>query len=304
MQSLSSLVNERDRNDPLVQTVAALLDSGLIVATRDGAGRFVQVSEVYGDALGVDSDVRGAPFLTGQRYYDTSGHEIPRSEHPAQVARMSGIPQRNRVLGARASNGRELWFHASYIPLHQQPEGWSVLTVGIPLDQGGAFTPPATSGATDLEPLLAFAESVAGHRLPPSAVALRLGEVIGTLVPRQASCALLWRRGGVLEVEPLGHGRPRTRQVRLTGEAARRWKMPGTCYIPHMRDQDTIGTRLAMEYDPPIRTFALIPAPDTEGERVASLGITHPEVDALQHGQIRALERLARLAGAALAVSP
>ncbi len=302
MQSLSSLINDRDPSDPLVRTVAALLDAGMIVATRDGAGRFVQMSDVYGAALGVEADVRGEAFLSGQRFYDAGGREIARADHPAQVARMSGIAQRNRVLGVRAANGRELWFQASYIPLHQQPEGWSVLTVGVPLERG-AFTPPTTSASDDAEPLLAFAEGVAGRRLPPARVAEHLSEVVDALLPDGSTCSFLWRHGADLEVIPIR--RPTNseppRPIRLAGEMARRWEMQGTYYIPHMRDADTVGTRLAIEFNPPVRTLALVPAPDADGNRVASIGVTHPQPDALLDTQICALERLGRLAGAALA---
>ncbi len=303
MQSISSLLHDRDPNDPLVRTLAALLDSGLIVATRDGAGRFVQMSDVYGSALGVEADVRGSGFLSGQRFFDLSGKEITRAEHPAQVARMSGIPQRNRILGVRAPNGRELWFQASYVPIQQEPGGWSVLTIGVPLERS-AFQAPQTSSAGDTEPLLAFAEAVAGRRLPPARVAAHLADVVDAMLPDQASCALLWRRGSVLQIERVRSnvsGQPRP--VRLAGEAARRWQMPGTCYIPHMRDTEPIGDRVAVEFDPPVRTFALVPAPDAAGNRVASIGIMHPDTDALSSEQICTLERLGRLAGAALDVA-
>ena len=51
MRALSSIIREQDPRDPLAQVASALLDAGLIVATRDGAGRFVQASEVCGQAL-------------------------------------------------------------------------------------------------------------------------------------------------------------------------------------------------------------------------------------------------------------
>ena len=47
--------------------------------------------------------------------------------------------------------------------------------------------------------------------------------------------------------------------VRFGGEAARRWEMPGTLDFPHVKDTDMIGQHLAVEFDPPVRTFALTP---------------------------------------------
>jgi hypothetical protein len=303
MRALSSVIRENDPRDPLVQVSSALLDSGLIVASRDGAGRWVQISDVYGAALGMETDVRGGGYMGGQRYFDTTGREIPRAEHPAHIARMSGIPQRNRIMGVRSATGQELWLQASYMPLEQQPEGWSVLTVGVALDSR-AFTPPPIQTSANVEPLLAFAETVAGRKFSPSKLAGLLVEPLDSIVCAESSSVLLWRRGDVLEIEGI---RRRTNlassAIRLEGEAAKRWSSRETHYVPDVRDTDVIGNHLAIEFDPPIRTLAVIPVLDPDGTRVASLAVTHPEPQALLNEQICTLERLGRLAGAALQVT-
>lgn len=303
MRALSSVIRENDPRDPLAQAARALLDAGLIVASRDGAGRFVQMSDVYGNALGMEADVRGGGFISGERYFDTNGREIPRAEHPAHIARMSGIPQRNRTLGVRAPNGRELWFQASYMPVEQEPEGWSVLTLGVVLDRQ-VFTPPPIHTTTSVEPLLAFAETVAGRKFPPARLASLLVEPIDSIVCSESSSVLLWRRGDTLEIEGI---RRRTSlassAIRLDGDAAKRWSRRETYYAPEVRDTDIVGNYLAVEFDPPIRTLAVIPVLDPDGIRVASLAVTHPEPQALLDEQICTLERLGRLAGAALLVS-
>jgi hypothetical protein len=304
MRALSSVIHESDPRDPLVQAARALLDAGLIVASRDGAGRFVQMSDVYGGALGTDADVRGGSFIGGQRYFDTNGREIPRAEHPAHVARMSGIPQRNRILGVRSPNGRELWFQASFMPIEQEPEGWSVLTIGVVLD-AQVFTAPTIEATTNTEPLLAFAETVAGRRWPVAQLAGALVEPLENLIPPEASAVLLVKRGEMLEVQAIRRTSAlATPPIRLEGDAAQRWSSQETYYVPDVRDTDVIGNRVAIEYDPPIRTLAVVPVLDPDGARVAALAITHPEPEAFLSEQISSLERLARLAGAALTLPP
>lgn len=116
-----------------------------------------------------------------------------------------------------------------------------------------------------------------------------------------AGARLAWRRGDWIELEPL-RARPdetATPRVRYAGESARRWEMRETYYAPNLRDTDVVGSRVAVEYDNPIRSYALVPVPNLAGDRVASIAVTHPEPGALLSEQICALERLARLAGAA-----
>lgn len=300
MRSLTSLIRESDPRDPLVRVVRALLDSGLIVATRDGAGRFVHTSDVYATALGMDGDVRGEGYLSGQRYFDPQGRELPRADHPAQQVRMSGIPLRNRVLGVR-SGERELWFQASYMPLEQETDGWGVLTVGVPLERV-AFSPPPIEEPSYAEPLLAFAEAVAGGRLEQSRLAELLRKPVEAIGGQDARCTLVWRRGDHLEVQALWGGLEPLTTIPYAGESVRRWEMGETFHMPHVRETDVMGNRIAVEYDTPIRSFALVPIRTTEGDRVASITVTHAEPGALTGEQIRALERLGRLAGAALSV--
>lgn len=304
MQSLTHLLNSRDPRDPLVGTLRALLDAGLVVATRDGGGRFVQMSEVYGEALGLDVDVRGSDFVSGQRFYDPTGREIPRSEHPAQVARMSGIPQRNRVLGVRSPSGLEVWMQASFLPLEQEAGGWSVLTVGVILERG-PFSAPSLGQDAGSEVILAFAEAVAGRRLSPAELATHLAPVVEAILPAQLSTSLFWRRGEFIEIAPIRRtlSHPPT-PFRFIGETARRWHMTGTFYSGHVRDTDSVGDRLAIEYDPPVRSLAVVPVPNIDGNRIASIAVTSPVQDALTPEHIGALERLGRLAGAALALAP
>lgn len=302
MRALSFVIRESDPRDPLVQTVRALLDSGLVVASRDGAGRFIQMSDVYATSLAMESDARGGGYLGGQRYFDTNGREIPRAEHPAHIARMSGIPQRNRIMGVRAGNGQELWIQASYMPIEQEAEGWAVLTVGVTLD-GRTFVPPAVQTSADAEPLLAFAETVAGRKFEPARLAGLLIDPLDSIVRAESSSVLLWRRGDALEIEGI---RRRTtlasNSIRLEGDVARRWSSRETHYVPDVRDTEVLGNHLAIEFDPPIRTLAVVPLLDPDGNRVASLAVTHPEPQALLNEQICTLERLGRLAGPALLV--
>jgi GAF domain-containing protein len=165
------------------------------------------------------------------------------------------------------------------------------------------FTAPPIEATTNTEPLLAFAEAVAGRRLPVAELAVALLEPLESLIPPEASAVLLLRRNETLELQAIRRKSTlATQPIRLEGDAAQRWSSRETYYVPDVRDTDVIGNHLAIEYDPPVRTLAVVPVLDPDGARVAALGITHPEPEAFLSEQISSLERLARLAGAALAL--
>ena len=78
-----------------------------------------------------------------------------------------------------------------------------------------------------------------------------------------------------------------------------RWRQPGSVFIPDVRPTEIVGNRIAIEYEEPFRTYALVPVV-ARGCRVASLALTAPEPDAVSAQQLRAIESLGRLAGAVL----
>ncbi|MQC17769.1 MAG: hypothetical protein DWG80_01690, partial [Chloroflexi bacterium] len=144
MPSLTELIESVDPANPLRPYVQAVIDAGMILTLRDGAGRLVTPSPTFASLLGHanhEDDALGVPFLDGQRLFDEHGRELTRTDHPARVARRTGVPQRQRILGIRHPNGEEAWLLISYMPLQLTPDGWEVLAVGAALSRA-VFQPP------------------------------------------------------------------------------------------------------------------------------------------------------------------
>jgi hypothetical protein len=301
MRSLSSIVRDSDASDPLVQVVRALLDSGFILTTRDHRGLFVQVSPEFANALALDDgDARGQSFAQGHRFFDPAGREIAKADHPAHVARRTGVPERLRIAGVRAPNGHEAWMLTSYMPLDQGADGWSVLTIAAPLDRT-TYTPP-TRGSADPHgyevPLLDFALETAGQRLGANALAERLAKPVAAIVTPTTSVSLMTRDGMMIHQHPIQRTvtTPVSPAFRISEIGEARWRQPGSVFIPDLRPTEIVGNRVAIEYEEPFRTYALIPVVAGDN-RVASLAITAPEPDAVSGVQLQALESLGRLAG-------
>src|SRR5690606_32322478 len=128
------------------------------------------------------ADALGQTHIEGQRLFDESGHEMVRSDHPALIARRTGIPQRQRIFGIRSVNGPEAWVQLSYMPLEATPDGWSILGVGTILPRPGYRTPVerAQEHSSYSGPLLQFALEIAGARLPRAELAQRMRGVVET----------------------------------------------------------------------------------------------------------------------------
>lgn len=307
MPSLTELLDQAVADNPLRPYVEAILDAGLVVTLRDGAGEFASPSATFASALGREGNevlALGRPFIEGQRFFDEHGRELTRTEHPAQVARRTGIPQRQRILGVRATTGDEVWLLASFMPVHPTPHGWEVLAVGSILRRS-VFRPPTEATREDLPcgaALLSFALGVSGRRLEPRELATRLKAPIRALVPAPASVSLMLRRDRTLYPKPITRygNHPVVETVGMSDDAVARWDRNETCYIPDLQPTDIVGDRVVVEYEDPVRSFALVPAWDGP-QRVASLVVASPEPRALSAEQIAALEALGRLVGPALA---
>lgn len=288
-----------------MQVIRALLDSGLIVTTRDGAGRYVELSETYGRELGIHGfDARGKMIADGVELLNADGKTITRMEHPAYVARLSGEAQRLTLGGARSAHGDEVWMVNSYMPLQRDQDGWQVLTVGVPLPRS-IFNPPtsATPGAEPFQrALLDYALAVAGKRLDDAALIEALRPAVETIVDSPLSISLVMVRDGHTHVKPILRfiDADPPPPMRLTGESAMRWRSHETFYNPTMGDADVLGNRVVIEFGYPIRSYALIPIMGGCGHRVGAISMTAPVPHAMSTAQRCALEQLAHLSGPVL----
>lgn len=310
MPTLASLLDDAGPENPLSPYVSAILDSGLIVTLRDGSGRFEVTSPAFAEVLGRPGNDRfalGQPFMGGQRFFDEHGRELTLSDHPAQIARRTGVPQRQRVLGIRTAEDDEAWLLASFMPVRSTADGWEVLAIGSVLSRS-VFRPPWDAREADLpcaDALLRFALDVSGRRYVPSQLAPHLKAPGAAIAPEPISLSLMLREGDRLYPTPITrYGRhPLVESMGMSEEARERWDSERTCYVPDLRPTDIVGDRVVVEYDDPVRSLALVPAWDGS-RRVASLVAASPEPHALSPQQLSALEALGRLVGPALLLGP
>ena len=106
-------------------------ESEMFLTLRDHGGRIVYANRsIEWPLLPAPPDAIGKHRLPGQRFFDQSGRELAMLHHPAQVARITGIAQRNVRLTVRLESGELRCLQMSYVPLELGDEGWSVLCVG------------------------------------------------------------------------------------------------------------------------------------------------------------------------------
>ena len=310
MPTLTELLEGVDPANPLRPYVQAVLDAGMILTLRDGAGHLVTTSPAFAALLGREGTAEtavGMSFMDGQRFFDEHGRELTRTDHPAQVARRTGVPQRQRILGIRERHGDEAWLLISYLPIRSTPEGWEVLAVGAPLSRS-VFRPPTEATTDDLPcaaSLIAFALDVSGQRYSPTDLAERLRPVVRALVPQPTSISLMIRRDSRLYPTPRTRygNHPVVESLRMSDDAVDRWDRNRTVYIPELQPTAIVGDRVVVEYEDPVRSMALIPIWDGP-RRVASFVAASPEAHALSPQQIAGLAALGRLAGPALEDCP
>ncbi len=309
MQSLSDLLAAAGDDNPLRPYLEAIVDSGMIVTLRDGNGIFLTASPAIARVLRGDDGLEesvGRSFIEGQRIFDEDGRETVPTDHPAQVARRTGVPQRQRVMGIRSVNGTEAWVRISYMPLEATSEGWAVIGIGTvlpegfrsPFDRTGDYSPYA-------EALLKFAVEAAGSRLSRDelAAAMRMPVKANTSAP--ISVTLMERRGdmGLLSAITRYVHTPLPTEFTLNAEAIERWDRDATVYLNDMRPSAPVGSRTAADYLTPLRSLAVVPIRHGT-EHVAALVVSSTEARALSLEQIAALEALARLAGPMLVPAP
>ena len=86
MQSLTALIRGTRADDPLARALEAVLDSGLVIFSRDTEGHFVQLSEVLSERVGIIAD-SGTSQPRNLRVFDENGRLLPGSEYPAAITR-------------------------------------------------------------------------------------------------------------------------------------------------------------------------------------------------------------------------
>ncbi len=298
MRSLSSLVRGTGTSDPLARAVAAILDSGLIVAVRDGGGRFVQTSPPFGQTLGVTTDIRGRDRVEGQRFFDADGREIAAREHPAFIARATGEPQRNRLVGYRTRDGDEAWLQISFVPLERSAEGWSVLSIGADVTALHRRAQELEAALEARDRLLAFAAQAAVESMSPAEVAAAIAPVLARALPTANVFFGLVSPEG-LAIEQILQRFPNEfdgRRVRLSAEAASRGASARTHVNLDVKDTDIYGDRVMAEWRQAFGSIAVVPMYDADRAWIGSLLALEPARNGIRPDQVRLLESAAAIA--------
>jgi hypothetical protein len=103
----------------------------MFLMLRDHSGRIVYGNRsIEGAHLPPRPEALGKHHMPGRRFLDEAGRELAILDHPAQVARITGIAQRNVRFAVRLASDDLRTLQMSYIPIEQSDEGWSVLCIG------------------------------------------------------------------------------------------------------------------------------------------------------------------------------
>jgi hypothetical protein len=304
MKSLTTLIHEADADDPLARTLEAILDSGLIVFSRDTEGRFVQLSEVLTDRAGIIADP-GTNQPRNLRVFDENGRLLPGSEYPAAVVRMTGTPQRELHRRLVSDDGRQIWLKMSAVPLERGPEGWSVLTLGTDVTElhdalGAGKREIAARGA-----LLQLGQQLAGRQLPIEDLAAAFHQSIATLLP--GSNAFAVERDGdeyitTTIVDAYGHPLPR-RRGRFMAEQRERWTAERAHVNLDVQDTDIYGANVVAELTNPVRSLIVAPWGVADEAHLGALVAFNDQPDAFGADQVASFEIAGRMFGTALDIA-
>lgn len=295
MDSLSSLIRRAEPGDPLAKALAAILDSGFVVLTRDGAGRFVQVSEVLGSLLAI-GDGRGDMYTRELRYYDSDMRPLPLSEVPPQQVRTSGRRRRGELNLLETAGGR-VWMQQSNLPLEQTAEGWSVLTIGADVTELVERAEAAERAVAVRGALLEVGAMLANGSVTRTELVELLREPMAELVA-DGNVLVTCQDGDEFEMTPVHRGFGTglaARRGRLSQLQRDRWQAAGAHVNQDVQLTDIYGASVVAELELPFRSVVIAPSSLPDGSALGALVMNHPEPDAFEAWQIESLELAGRL---------
>ena len=122
MQSLTRLIRDAAADNPLARALEAILDSGMIIFSRDNEGRFVQLSEKLTERAGLIAPA-GASQPRNMRVFNSEGRLLAGSEYPASITRRTGAAQRDVLTRVVSDDDRHLWLQLSTMPPRARRRG-------------------------------------------------------------------------------------------------------------------------------------------------------------------------------------
>ena len=300
MQPLTALIRGSQPDSPLARALDAILDSGLIIFSRDTEGHFVQLSDVLSARTGIVA-ASGDSQPRNLKVYDENGRLLPGSEYPAAITRTTGAAQREVLRRLVSDDGREIWLKMSTLPLERGPEGWSVLTVGTDVTdlQERRLTAEALSTARGA--LLDLSERWLTQPPDGDEIVDALREPLALLLPG-ANVLLAHHVGDEYVTTPVLHGYGpalASRRGRYASDQNPRWMSRETHVNPDVQDTDIYGGNVVAEYSNRIRSIVVAPCLGAAG-RIGALAVTAPEPDAFSPDQIATIEVAAHIVGRAI----
>ena len=303
MQSFSSLIRAAASDNPLARAIEAILDSGLIIVSRDTRGRLVQLSEVLSERVGLIAPA-GASQPPNTRVFNRDGRLLPGSEYAASITRTTGVAQRDALTRVVSADDRHIWLQLSTMPLERGPEGWSVLSVAADVTDIVDSLDDARREVAARGALIELAAELAGRPLPRATVLERVSEALSTIVPG-ANVFLNEHHGGdTFRTEPLlhGYGNPAVgRSGRFTPDLRQRYTADRAHINLAVEDTDIYDSAVVAELQNPFGSIVVSPFGITRQGHIGAIAVMGEPKDAFSPAQIETFEHLGRIVADALA---
>ncbi|MBT5774713.1 MAG: hypothetical protein HOH95_10120 [Dehalococcoidia bacterium] len=302
MDPITSLLRDADAGDQLALTVAAMMDSGLILFSRDSDGRYVQLSQQLADEVGLRAQ-RGDAMPRNMLVFDEEGRLLAGSEYPASITRTTGKPQRSVRRRLVSEDGRSTWLQMSTMPLERGSGGWSVLTVAADVTDLQDELVALRAETVAQRSVLRLATAVAGRTVTFEEAVELLREPAAALVP-EMNVGLGRQVGDEFEAVMIhqSYGTPRPGDHGRFQEAQRqRWSDRVAHVNQDVKDTDIYGASVVTEIPTKVRALVTAPLVGLPDGELAALWVHSEQPHGFSEAQIEGLELIGRLLGSSMA---
>jgi hypothetical protein len=301
MQSFTRLIREAVPDNPVARALEAILDSGLIVFSRDTKGRFVQLSETLSERAGLIASA-GDSQPRNMKVFNRDGRLLAGSEYPSSITRTTGSAQRNQLTRIVSDDGRHIWLDLNTMPLERGPEGWSVLSVGADVTALVDSLEEARRQLQARAALLDIVDRPTDSNQSQDEVLALLSEAFVAIAPR-ANATVAWGEGSVYQTEPLHHGYGTPlfpRSGRFTVAHRERFTADHSHVNLTVHETDIYGSLVIAEMSNPVGSLIVAPFGVGRSERIGGIIVFDERPNGFSQAQIESLEHLARIAARSL----
>ncbi len=301
MDPLTSLIRDAGPGDPLGVALQAVLDSGLMLWSRDSEGQFVQLSETLAQQAGLLAQ-RGDSQPPNMRVFNEEGRLVPGAQYPASITRATGKAQKSVRMRLVSDDDREIWVQMSTVPLERGTGGWSVLTIAADVTDLQCELVDLRARNEAQASLVQLATELAGRTVSFEEASELLREPLTALVP-EMNVGLGQQTGTEYESVMLhqAYGTPRSGDRGRFQDAQRqRWSAAGVHVNQDVRDTDIYGASVVAEIPTPLRSLVVAPLVGLPDGRLAALWAHSERPHGFSEWQVQGLELIGKLLGNAL----